>query len=257
MNTSINVRSFVIKWGAVVVAVLALLLVIKYDKCTTQKQEVISIKTIDSFYKAPLDSNSIKRWIDKYNNEHAIVLKMVAVNNTKSEYVDSLAVLLSIANKQIQSISVIKSKNQIDESLRTGIDYTDVKIKDTVIKAVNKIHFNWSDDWTEVSGVVGVESKGDSIHITSIDTLTGIDYWKRKKILGLRIGSKVGYVDYSNANPHVKIVGGKKLDLHPPKQNYSIGLSAGLGYNPFNADFNINKPRFSIGLSISRNLIKF
>lgn len=243
-------------WEWILVGALLIGSILYMSKCNLDKQEKNGVEVARDFEKEKLDSSVIAYWKDRYNKEHSTVTSLSAVNTTKSEYLDSMANLLSIARKQIKDIEVMRSEMTLNEEPVSSNDYF-TEITQKLDPQLKSISFNWSDKWTAVDGKVMANGIGNKIHIESIDTITSVAYWKRSKILGLRIGKQEGYVDYSNANTHNSITGGKRLELTPPKQRYSLNLSINAGYNPFMNNFNLMKPQFTIGLSIGKALIKF
>jgi hypothetical protein len=252
-----HIWTFIKRWWQTALIVLLVLLIIRMSTCNATYNQQTSLQTISEFEKQPLDSSAITYWKDKYNNEHATVEKLTSTSNKQSHYIDSLAKALKLKPKQIQSIQLIRSEtDMVDIPLNTANDYISTPCPDSVIKVIDKIRFKWKDSWTDINGVVNANGKGNRISIKTTDSISIVDYWKRDKVLGLRIGKVRGYVDYQNHNPYSKITGAKKLDLVPPKQRYSLNLSVNAGYNPLQK-IDFKKPQFTIGLSIGKTLIKF
>jgi hypothetical protein len=243
------------KWILAVVLLIGVTLYLSH--CSIKRQESRGLETVDDFEKQSLDSSVVKYWTDMYNKEHSIVKSEQAVNSTQSAYLDSIANLLKIARKQIKAIEVMRSETVIDAEPISTNSYFDTLAQEHRQQLLRSIVFNWKDKWTSIEGKVMVSGKGNEIQIKTIDSITSVEYWKRNKILGLAIGRQQGYVDYSSTNPHNTITGGKRLELTPPKQQYSLNLSINAGYNPFMPNLNLRQPQFTIGLSIGKTLIKF
>jgi hypothetical protein len=247
---------FIKQWGGWIIALIALFLIFKVN-CNKSHVDVEKSKVIiDSFAAKKLEGTVIY-WQDKYKEEHAVVEKMTASSKVHTKYTDSIAKLLDIKTKNLQAISVIRTKTDLSVPLETQPIFVKTASKDS-FQIVSSIPFSYNDKWTQIRGEVFADRTlhKDHLEYQSTDSLTAIDYWKRDKVLGLRIGKLRGYVDYQNANPSNIITGAKKLDLNPPKTKWSIGPSINFGYSP-NGPLSLKDFVITFGISIQRSVIKF
>lgn len=222
------------------VSILGLLIIvlILLNTCNRIKTKVIvdqAITQSDKVERKQIDLQDVKIWKDKYNNEH-LKLEVIKVQKIVMEhYADSLARLLKIKPKQIQSVANVKSSVELKEKL----------VVDTVYVDSTKSYstFKWSDKWISIKGDIG---NTDSISIVGIDTLTKIDYWKRNWILG----KKRYYTDISNQNPHIKLTGFKSVEVIGKKEK-RLGIGPYIGLQ-----FNGTTISPSLGVALSYQLIK-
>lgn len=248
------VWTFVKKWWKIIaIAFLVLFLFRECSHSKSLKRDIDAVRKIAEFQKLSLDS-TVKRWQDQYGNQHTTIEKMSTTITDKSEYIDSIAKLLKVKSKNVESVSVARIETSIKEPLKTDIAKEVVPCLGDSIEVVKSIGFVYGDTWTSISGTVYSDKRNneDSIYYVSTDTLTTVDYWKRDRVLGLRIGKIRGYVDYTNKNEHNYITGAKKIDLHPPKTKWSIGPSVSIGY-----PFTFKNPVIIVGISIQRTVIRF
>lgn len=192
-----------------------------------------------------IDLSQVQIWKDKYNNEHYKLERLQVDKSVLQVHADSLAKLLKIKPKQVQSYTHIKSGVSLDQKLKSEIKY-DTIWEDGFKTVIEYRPFSYNDKWIDIKGDIG---KSDSIHIKGTDTLTKVNYWKRKWFLG----TKHYYSDFSNSNPYIKIEGLKQVEVKQTKSRWGIGpsiqMSARLGtpieFIP------------TIGLSLQYNLIRF
>jgi len=192
-----------------------------------------------------IDLSQVQIWKDKYNNEHFKSERLQVDKAVLQVHSDSLAKLLKIKSKQIQSYSFIKSGISIDKPLTTQT-LTDTIYIDNTKQVVEYKTFAYNDKWIDIKGEVG---RNDQIHISGSDTLTRVDYWKRKWALG----KKHYYSDFSNKNPYIKIQGLKLVESIVDKKRFSIGPYVGVGYQ-FD---DLSTPKIQFGLSVQYGLIQF
>lgn len=246
-----KIVTFLSNWGAwiclLIVGIIFLGLAIRQGL----NDQIEAVQIVQKFEEKKLDSSIIKYWIDSANKLHAIAESFSADNRVKSKYIDSIAKLLKIKTKQIESITVTRAESTIDQGLEKAIEYTEGPCPPET-KPLSSISFSYVDTWNSIKGIVYVNSNKDSIHYKGIDTIASVAYWSRSKILGIGIGKQKGFVDYANSNSSVKITGGKRLDLNPPKLRYSLNGSLNFGYVP-----GLAKPQISVGISIGKKLIEF
>lgn len=203
----------------------------------TQQSKDVSDKKIDL--------SQVEIWKDKYNNEHYKLERLQVDEAVLQTHSDSLAKLLKIKSKQIQSYSFIKSGILIDKPLTTQTFIDTVYVNDQQ-QIVKYNAFYYQDKWIDIQGKVGNKNQ---IRISGSDTLTKVDYWKRKWFLG----KKHYYSDFSNTNPYIKIQGLKQVESIVDKKRFSIGPYVGVGYQ-FN---DLSTPKVQFGLSLQYGLIQF
>jgi len=192
-------------------------------------------------------------WKDKYGNEHVQVEQLVLDKEKMKEEVDSIAKVLEIKPKTITKY--VKTKARIDTIVRAEV--REVPKFDTVWLAdgsfrVDTITERSLDfvDRTRNPPPLEIHAKGDSIDVKVNMDLNVVDYDKRAKILGLRIGKKHHYTDISTNNPYVKFDGAqvyKKVERPPLKLRTGFGL--GLSFNPVTGKVT---PGIVIGAFLSR-----
>lgn len=210
------------------------------------KKNMANGKTVfqyDKVIEKQIDMEGVKVWMDKYNNEH-LALESIKVKDVVMQlYADSLAHLLNITAKQVQAISNIKTSMEFKNKLKVDTVYIDSTHQYQT--------FVWNDKWISIKGDIG---NTDSILITGTDTLTKVDYWKRKWLLG----AKHYYVDISNENPYIKLTGLKSVEIQSKKKTrLGIGPYIGIGYNINGTNvIDFKKPQVSFGIGINYQLIK-
>lgn len=229
---SITIRQ---KIGTVIAVVAAVFLTIVCFKACSSKEKAKdkALSQYDKVLDKQIDMDGVKVWKDKYDNEHLRLEKIQIEKVVMEHYADSLASLLKIKPKQVQSVTNIKTQVELREKL----------VVDTVYIDSTKSYstFKWSDKWMSIKGDIG---KSDSIYISGVDTLTKTDYWKRKWFLG----RKHYYTDISNQNPYIKLNGFKAVELKQ-KSTPRLGIGPYVGYDVLS-----KKP--SVGISISYHLIR-
>lgn len=239
-------------WKVIVIVIVALILFFTIRKNKELKQELESTTKAHEFEKQKLD-NTVKYWKDEFGEEHARFEKSEALNTAQSRYVDSIAQLLKIKKGQINSIAVIDTKTEGGGKLQIDTIWIDGTVPWEQTNEVKIYPFKFSDSWTVIGGEIS--QGGSTIRYSTVDTISIVDYYDRKRILGMKIGKQTGYVDVTNSNPHSTIRGAKKISLNPPVKHWGLGVSANLGYPIQNFDW--KKPVFTIGISVQRTLIRF
>lgn len=233
-------------WIFILVLILGIFLFFNVKK-TSENKPV----NVHQEYSDTLEASVLKYWIDQYNREHTSAEYAVLENGRLKKSVDSISSLLSIKAKQVKAFSQIVSAISLDGKL--DVDSTTQIIlcpEDDSITTVKELAFSWKDHWMNVAGTIG--NGADSIHVSGTDTLSRVDYWKRKWFLG----AKHYYTDISNSNPHIHTTGYRGMEFKPAKYNWSIGLGAQVGY-PVNQPIILNKPVISLGISVQRTIIRF
>jgi hypothetical protein len=207
----------------------------------------ISMQT-KSLQQQKIDLTRAKVWQDKYNQTH-IELERTKVDKAILEVqVDSLARILKIKPKQVESLTQIKSDINLDKPLTITnvVDTIQPKEKgqSPIINKYTK--FQYKDKWIDIVGDVNHKNK---IKIQGQDTLTKTDYWKKKWFLG----SRHYYSDISNKNPHINITGVKQVESDIKDTHWSVGPYIGVGYQA--GDF--SRAQLSVGISLQYSIIKF
>lgn len=229
-------------YGKIAIITIAIVVLLTFPWNCDNKDIATQSKQVSD---KKIDLSQVQVWKDKYNNEHYKLERLQVDKSVLQAQTDSLAKLLKIKSKQIQSFTNIKSGIVIDKKVDYSVKH-DTVWKDGKQIIIEYRPFSYKDKWIDIKGDLG---KNDSIHIKGTDTLTKTDYWKRKWFLG----KKHYYSDFSNQNPYIKIQGLKQVEVKSTTSRWSIGpsfqLSARLG-TPIQI-----VP--SIGVSLQYNLIKF
>jgi len=220
--------------------VIALILLLFPNLTAIKKQAAQQTKTVID---KKIDLSDVQQWKDKFNTLHLKLEKIQVEKEVLQVYSDSIAKVLKIKSKNIQSITQIKSGISIDQKL----DVQNLTFTNNLgSQVINYTSFSYSDKWINIKGDTG---KTDSIHVKGTDTLTKIDYTKRKWLFG----KKHYYSDFSNKNPHIIIEGLKQVEVKPTINRWgigpSIGVSARLGDKLEIAPI--------IGISLQYNFITF
>jgi predicted RND superfamily exporter protein len=238
------------RWREVLIIVLAVILFFSIKSCNNNKQLVRDTQAVYA-YDDSIANSKIRTWIDKYSKEHKTVENLVVQREALAKQVDSISSVLKIKEKQIQRLSVSVNKIEIHEKLKVDTFYKKVPCDDAdSLIIANNYQFKWKDSWMEASGSIGGDK--DSIHISGVDTLNRVDYWKRKWFLG----AKHYYSDFSNSNKHIKLANNKSVQFRDKEKKWSIGAGGGISY-PINAPVNFKKPIVSVGLFFQRDIVRF
>lgn len=196
-------------------------------------------------------------YLHKYKTSYNLVKTNVVLPDSLSvkpayTYRDSDSVEhLVIASKDIRTVQE-NSLAKLDTTLKTVAKALDIKIKQ--IQDVQNISTQ-----TDADHVKFLEKKIDSLQgltyyyqdrnlklavrpPTISDTLGSFDfsynadlniyqYWKRNKILGLRIGTKASYTDISSNDPRTTVLGVRKLTVIQKEPAFGFRLQAVGGYS--------------------------
>lgn len=235
-------------WKLMIIAFLIAHLLINIQTIGFQKSEISNLKG-KLFWSDSSTNSKLVVWKDRYNKEHTRAQNLALERGEMLEYVDSFAKLLKIKPKSITSVS--KTGTVINTGGKLKVDTV---YRDTSGAIVDHVKFKWpvtsDSNWIKVYGRIG--GGKDSIKIEIRDTLTRVDYSKRKWILG----KKIYYTDISHSNPYVKVEGYKGITLKPEKMKWSIGPTIGVGYI-IGQPINIRQPQLQLGVSIQYSLFKF
>lgn len=173
-------------------------------------------KQTKSIIDKKIDLSDVQQWKDKFNILHMKLEKIQVEKEVLQVYSDSIAKVLKIKSKNIQSITQIKSGVVVNQKLTIESKTDTIKNK-----PIHYTDFSFSDKWINIKGDIG---KNDSIYIKGTDTLTKVDYSKRKWFLG----KKHYYSDFSNKNPYIHIEGLKQVESKTSASKWGIGPSIGV-----------------------------
>lgn len=237
-------------WRLILYIILVIALIIGINKCRDHFRFSSDIKKVDKFENADY-SSELKLWKDKYGNEHARVQNLVIENEAMKYAADSVAKLLKIKPKAVSSISKTAFATDFEIPIIVDTVYVDtLKCPENGYVAIVKNQkISYKDNWTEISG--NISDTGSHISYKSRDTLSRVDYSKKKWFLGKRHF----YTDFSNSNPNVTVTGYKGLELKETKKRWSIGANIQLGYSLDNLNF--KKPVVQAGIGLHYSIIKF
>lgn len=231
-------------WLQVLLLIVIAIMVGSIKSCNDKVQEIKELKAHPG---DSLANSKIKEWQDKYNLLH-IQTENIQSQYAFGKYKDSIGGLLNIKPRQIQAASKTGSILAVNEKLRVDTAVVTNLLANGGSDTIKNYNFSWRDAWMQVAGQIGDK---DSIHITGTDTLSRVDYWKRKWFLG----AKHYYTDLNNSNPHIKAVGYKGIEFRQKEKKWSVGLSLQYGYPLNNIQF--TKPVTSIGISLQYSIFKF
>jgi hypothetical protein len=234
------------KWIAIIALVIIALLSIK--SCNEFKSKAINAEKAKHFTDSLSDSK-VKYWQDENKQLHATVDNLFVDHFALQFEMDSVAELLKIKPKQI--IAYSKTGSVIKLDVKTIVDTVEKYIilgKDT-IETKQEYFLNWKDQWMQVNGVL--DGINDSLHIRGTDTLTRVDYWKRKWFLG----AKTYYTDITNSNPYIEVKSYKGVQFKNAVKRFNLSLSAMYGYPVQGID--LKHPSLYLGLSVGYSILKF
>jgi hypothetical protein len=200
----------------IILATLVICLLFALTCNNSQKNRIIEEK-----------NNELTRWRDAEGNEHARVLVLEKEKVFLMKEVDSISQVLGIKPKQV--VKYVKGDLLIDTVLRdTGklVVLVDTVYKNGKLDTVKHITYN---DPPHLS----IDATDDSIKVRLNAQINTVEYFKRKKVLGLAIGKKTYYEDISTNNPYISITNASSSKA-APKKKLHISPSAGVGlyYDP-------------------------
>lgn len=236
-------------WKAILI-VAGIVYLILSIRAFSEKNKLIADLQAAGKYSDSIANSKISYWTDKYGAEHAIVENITVEKAALAEVLDSTAKLLDIKASQITAISSSGMKIEVHEKLRVDTFTTKVPCNgNDSISVVNKYDFHYKDPWLTVDGTVG--NHEDTINAIGYDTLKRTDYTKKSWLFG----ATHSYSDFTNTNPHVKLVGYKGVEFNSTVKHWSIGPDLQVGY-PLGGPFNISKPQLFIGVSIQYSILR-
>lgn len=183
-----------------VLSLLSLLFVaFEYNGCKKKKK----LKEVKNAIQLSTDSS--KYWKDQYGQEHIQKQQLIASKETLDflykGYIDSVSTLLKIKNKQIS------------ELVKINIEYSgkgSTQIKHDTIRTTDSFYvqqsFNWRDEYFNIDGILFNDTI--SLKYTGEIPINYTSFWKRKhKLLGIKYGRKIYYIDVYSTNKSVKLSG--------------------------------------------------
>lgn len=228
--------NFINKNGVLAVGIFVVLFLLRLNTCNHQGKT------------PPLTGvDSAKYWKDKYGNEHATLTQMSLDKEDLQKRVDSIANVLKIKPKQV--ISYAKGKVIVDTVLVP--DVVEVPVHDTITNTDYIAYdLNYSDStFIHIKGRIPSNPQKLEIGVTANIVMT--DYWKRKKVLGLRIGKKEHYTDIGTDNPYIKLTNAESFKLKDqPKLRLKTGVGIGLNLDPFTRTVH---PGIQVGIYLIRS----
>jgi hypothetical protein len=235
-------------WKNILLIVAAAYVLFSWKSCHDKNQLIADLKQEFSFSDS-LSNSKIKTWVDKYGQEHNQVQNVLLQKEAVKKDLDSVTKLLNIKAKQVTSITRSKFQIEVHEKPTTDsvVEIVPCPEGDS-ISIVTERYFTWSDAWMSVSGRLG--NSIDSVHVIGIDTLSIVNYWKRKWLLG----PKHYYVDINNSNDHIKLTEYKGVQFREKEKKWSVGPYVGVG-----VPLSFKDPQFkiNIGISVQYSLFRF
>jgi len=191
--------------------------------------------------------DSAKYWKDKYGNEHATLLQTNLDKEDLQKRVDSISNVLKIKPKQV--IAYVKGKATIDTLLVPNV--VKVTVHDTV---TNTDYIAYDLDYTDSTFIHikgRVPSTPQKLEVGVNANIVMTDYWKRKRVLGLKIGKKEHVTDISTDNPYIKLTNAESFKLKDqPKLKLKTGIGIGLNLDPFTRTIH---PGIQVGIYLIRS----
>lgn len=153
--------------------------------------------------------SQVEYWTTESEKSAADVLKLsltVDELKTSNKHLKNTAKELNIKLKRVQSAATSGTKTEIKiiTQVRDSIVY-----RDSIITPVKT--FAWSDNWVDVSGVIGRDSVGLSVF--SVDTLTTIVHKIPHKFWFIKWGCKAIKQTVVSSNPHTKITYNEYIEV--------------------------------------------
>lgn len=195
--------------------ITVVLLAVFFRGCMESKHD----KRIIEEYKASNIHFALEnmRYIDRYNREHVVAKQAVVDKLILEQQVAEQAALLKIKPKQIKGKTEYITNTEI------------IKQVDTV----------YQDAWVKIE-----RGDNDTIKMNLIDTITLVNYWKRKWFLA----PKQQYVDVSNKSPYIRISKVYSIGEKPKQPTFILGPSVQYGFIPNQANIGISLLYFPLTL---------
>jgi hypothetical protein len=177
-----------------------------------------------------------------YNPSQITVTKKEAIRQL-SPFIDSVAAALNVKSKQIESSAIIETVAKADS----------VPFYKKQVDSLKRLVFFYKDKNLKLTVRTG--NPTDTLDTGNFDFSYDADlkinqYWKRKKVLGLNIGSKQHFTDISSNDPRATIGSLKTFTI---KQNLpSVGFRMGAQVN-----YNFATNTFSPGIGFRFDANRF
>lgn len=199
--------------------------------CNQRKQNARAIATAkekDSVLSAIVHPERIYK--DSTGAMHIVIANRKAEQRDLSAmqrltpFIDSVAKALDIKPKQVESVMVIPTETQAKE----------VAFLQKKIDSLQRVTYYYKDKYLQLSIKSG--NPTDTTDKGSFDfkydaDLTISQYWKRKKFLGIRLGSKQSYTDISSNDPRTTIRGLKKYTVLQKQPSFGLRIQAIQNYS--------------------------
>lgn len=239
----------------------------------------------DANINSPISAPILKQYKDKAGVNHVVIdPKANEIMRSEAQRVaspiadkirrerDSLAAALALKPKQIEGYTAVIMAASQDS----------VRFMKRTIDSLRRLTYYYKDKY--LSLVVRTSSQSDTTLVgNSFDfaydaDLRTVDYWKRRKVLGLPIGLKEYYTDISSSDPRMLIRGVEKFTVQRKMpafglrvqamgaynfltEAYSAGLGLRLDIGDFNTSinylYNIQQQRFVPTLLTRYDLLQF
>lgn len=199
-----------------------------------------------------LDAKIIARKVDKQGIEHVILEetnRVTGMNDLSLEAkieIDSLAKLIEIKDKQLREYYATNMQ------LKTGL----LKAEES-IDSINQRTFTYSDSY--INAKFFNTDTADYFDFSYNAELSHIKYWKRDKLLGMRIGAKRNYIDIFSNDPRMTISGAKHLVIEDRESPWTFRAGGSALYVP-HADILGYGPKVSVdylGLGVNAQYLYF
>lgn len=236
-------------WKIFSLAVVLVVLIVSIKSCNENNRKADDLQKA-LHYNDSMYNSKLVEWKGKAGELHTQVDNLYVDHFALLNMLDSISKVVRVPVKSIERLNSAVNSIMVDDALRvdTG-SYKKIPCegKDSVIVPVD-VSFSWKDNYMLVWGSVG---SFDSVHVVGIDTLSRVDYFKKKWLLG----AKTYYSDFTNKNPHIKLTGYKGVQFREKEKKWNLGLAVFYGY-PVNY-IQLNKPVAGFGISLQYSLLKF
>ena len=226
----------------VIITVLVITIIILGKGCNDRGKSIDSLKQETLLLEGKYEKET-KLWKDKYGNEHITSQRYQFEAEQLNILVKDQAKQLKVKSNQITQSTKIITNTVVETKLKVDTIHTS--------DSTSQLHFYYRDSWVDISGQLGKDSLNntcDSISISLPDTLTKVDYWKKTGFL--KLGAKKHYVDISNKNPYIHLVGVTQLELANKEPKVLIAPFVGFGYGSNNIVDRNPYPQLLLGVCV-------
>jgi hypothetical protein len=183
----------------------------------------------------PSESSAIavEQYTDSQGHKHNVFMNQESQRVIKKRtvsllpYIDSVALALNIKSKQLEAESTVSTVTHEDS----------VKFLRIQVDSLKRLVYYYDDKYLKL--IVRMGAKDSTLDTANFDfsyndSLRIDQYWKRKKLLGLNIGSKQHFTDISSSDPRTTIAGLKTLTVKQNLPTVGFKLQAVLNYSLLN-----------------------